>query len=124
METSEFTPGVIIRVPARDDGTHRSRPWCLEIIKVISVSRETGAVDLLGRVLGRNGTTARQHPLLRRVTVMPGQTEQFSPPLRPGEPIPPERSGGMTGYVAGKCGHRVAASEWRAGFRNCERCGG
>jgi hypothetical protein len=30
----------------------------------------------------------------------------------------------MAGFVAGECGHRVAASEWRAGFRNCERCGG
>lgn len=27
------------------------------------------------------------------------------------------------GMVAGWCGHAVALSEWRAGFRNCERCG-
>ena len=26
------------------------------------------------------------------------------------------------GYVAGACGHAVAESEWRAGFRTCERC--
>jgi hypothetical protein len=26
------------------------------------------------------------------------------------------------GYVVGSCGHRVAVSEWRAGFRTCERC--
>lgn len=38
--------------------------------------------------------------------------------LVPGESIP-----SMPGYVVGKCGHRVAGSEWRAGFRNCERCG-
>jgi hypothetical protein len=43
--------------------------------------------------------------------------------LKPGDPIPPERTGGMTGFVVGECGHRLAASEWRAGFRNCERCG-
>jgi hypothetical protein len=30
--------------------------------------------------------------------------------------------GVMPGYVAGWCGHRVAESEWRAGFRVCERC--
>ena len=43
--------------------------------------------------------------------------------LKPGDPIPPERTGGMQGFVVGECGHRVAGSEWRAGFRNCERCG-
>ena len=35
----------------------------------------------------------------------------------PGSEIP-----GQPGYVVGKCGHRVAASEWRSGFRVCERC--
>ena len=44
--------------------------------------------------------------------------------LKPGDPIPPEQTGGMPGFVVGECGHRVAGSEWRAGFRNCERCGG
>jgi hypothetical protein len=34
-----------------------------------------------------------------------------------GAPIP-----NMPGYVVGRCGHRLAASEWLAGFRNCERC--
>lgn len=43
--------------------------------------------------------------------------------LQPGDPIPVERTGGMEGFVVGECGHRVAGSEWRAGFRNCERCG-
>lgn len=36
-----------------------------------------------------------------------------------GTPFP-----GRPGYVTGTCGHAVAGSEWRAGFRNCERCGG
>lgn len=35
----------------------------------------------------------------------------------PGSEIP-----GQPGYVVGTCGHRVAGSEWRAGFRTCERC--
>lgn len=26
------------------------------------------------------------------------------------------------GFVVGRCGHRVARSEWMAGFRVCERC--
>lgn len=55
-------------------------------------------------------------------------TADSTPPagggLKPGDPIPPERTGGMKGFVVGECGHRVAGSEWRAGFRNCERCGG
>jgi hypothetical protein len=41
----------------------------------------------------------------------------------PGSDIPPENNGGQAGYVVGECGHRVAKSEWRAGFRVCERCG-
>ncbi|MEU8362360.1 hypothetical protein AB0C27_40710 [Nonomuraea sp. NPDC048882] len=35
----------------------------------------------------------------------------------PGSAIP-----GQPGYVVGECEHRVAVSEWRAGFRVCERC--
>jgi hypothetical protein len=42
----------------------------------------------------------------------------------PGSGIPPELNFGMAGYVVGECRHRVAGSEWRAGLRNCERCGG
>lgn len=38
-----------------------------------------------------------------------------------GEPFDPG-TGPMPGYMAGECGHRVAESEWRAGFRTCERC--
>jgi hypothetical protein len=30
--------------------------------------------------------------------------------------------GEMPGFVAGRCGHRLARSEWDAGFRECERC--
>lgn len=35
----------------------------------------------------------------------------------PGSAIP-----GQPGFVVATCGHRVAAQEWRAGFRVCERC--
>lgn len=42
----------------------------------------------------------------------------------PGAPIPLELNGGMAGYVVGECAHRVFESDWRAGCRNCERCGG
>jgi hypothetical protein len=35
----------------------------------------------------------------------------------PGGEIP-----GQPGYVVGLCEHRVALSEWRVGFRTCERC--
>lgn len=33
--------------------------------------------------------------------------------------LPPEL---LVGFVVGECGHRVAGSEWRAGYRTCERC--
>lgn len=47
---------------------------------------------------------------------------------RPGYPdigslIPPDRNGGQAGYIVAACTHRVAGSEWDAGFANCERCG-
>ena len=41
-----------------------------------------------------------------------------------GSIIPPEQNFGQYGYVVGKCGHRVAGSEYMAGLHNCERCGG
>jgi hypothetical protein len=37
--------------------------------------------------------------------------------LQPGHAIPDQ-----PGYVVGTCGHRVAGSEWSAGYRTCERC--
>jgi hypothetical protein len=40
-----------------------------------------------------------------------------------GSAIPPESNGGQSGYRVGECGHRVAGSEWQAGFRRCEHCG-
>jgi hypothetical protein len=40
----------------------------------------------------------------------------------PGNPVPPESNAGRPGFVVGECWHAVAGSEWRAGFRACERC--
>lgn len=41
----------------------------------------------------------------------------------PSGPIPFNPGNGeMRGFVTGRCGHRVAESEWRAGFRICEHC--
>ena len=42
--------------------------------------------------------------------------------LTPHFPEPGSTIPDLPGYVVGTCGHRVAASEWRAGFRVCERC--
>ncbi|MFI7608497.1 hypothetical protein ACIBTV_25555 [Micromonospora sp. NPDC049366] len=39
----------------------------------------------------------------------------FPVPFDPG-------TGPVPGYIAGLCGHRVARTEWAAGFRVCERC--
>lgn len=33
--------------------------------------------------------------------------------------LPPELT---VGFVVGHCGHRVARSEWAAGYRLCEHC--
>lgn len=41
-------------------------------------------------------------------------------PFPVGEPFP----GSEEGYVTGLCAHRVARSEWAAGFRVCEHCHG
>lgn len=41
--------------------------------------------------------------------------------LEAGQPFN-DGTGIVPGYVAGECGHRVAQSEWKAGFRRCERC--
>jgi hypothetical protein len=43
--------------------------------------------------------------------------------LSPGDDIPPVQNVGRPGFKVGHCGHAVAGSEWRAGYRNCEHCG-
>lgn len=48
------------------------------------------------------------------------------PTCHAGEVFNPDRGDEVgppqPGYRAGRCGHRVALTEWRAGFRVCERC--
>jgi len=44
------------------------------------------------------------------------------PGVTPDYPAPGSAIPGQPGYVVGTCGHRLAASEWRAGCRTCERC--
>ena len=46
----------------------------------------------------------------------------MSAPSTPSYPEPGSAIPGQPGYVVGECGHRVAGSEWRVGFRVCERC--
>lgn len=50
----------------------------------------------------------------------PANAEPVYP--EPGSTIPTYENFGLDGFVVGICGHRVAESEWRAGFRTCERC--
>ncbi len=68
MNTAEFAPGALIEVPA---GSYYRRAYCLRITVIMSVSKETGAVELVGRVLSLAGTTTRKHPLVRRIVVSP-----------------------------------------------------
>lgn len=55
-------------------------------------------------------------PLTGDTNLTSDQTEPVSPDVV-GTPFP-----GRPGYLTGRCGHAVAGSEWRAGFRVCERC--
>ncbi len=64
--------------------------------------------ERMGSVLQRLAAAEAEREWLRNLA---GDPEPFDPGAGP-----------MTGYVAGHCGHRVAESEWRAGYRNCERC--
>lgn len=64
---SDLVKGTVIRVP----GSGRSRPFCLEIVSRDPVSKETGAVVLVGKVLDVNGITTRKRPLFRSVVVFP-----------------------------------------------------
>lgn len=53
---------------------------------------------------------------LRERATIDAEAAQSAYPA-PGSEIP-----GQPGYVVGVCTHRIAASEWRSGFRTCERC--
>ncbi|MET0492892.1 MAG: hypothetical protein ABW000_07140 [Actinoplanes sp.] len=75
--------------------------------------------DLRGRLLDCDAVQAVQLlailELLPRTFLTGCWGSDVAVPFDPG-------TGPVPGYVAGWCGHRVAESEWRAGFRVCERC--
>lgn len=74
------------------------------------------------------------HAASRETDPQPGTVDPASNPPAPvcrrhAHPDSPElfhnpAVGTLAGYAAGACGHRVALSEWFAGFRTCERCPG
>lgn len=81
-----------------------------------------GAYHLLGpndmRALESAGMLVLDNPGAGTMMALTDRGREFlaqSVPFDPG-------TGPTPGYVAGRCGHRVAESEWRAGFRVCERC--
>jgi hypothetical protein len=57
------------------------------------------------------------------IVVYPDRAGRFTVPLKPGDPIPAEQIGGAIGYVLGKCGHPVKASEWIFPGRKPGNCG-
>lgn len=42
--------------------------------------------------------------------------------VKPEYPEPGSEIPNQPGYLVAQCRHRIAESEWRTGFRNCERC--
>lgn len=106
-------------------------------ISTSAVDNPTGvfadAVMLLAqRVLGDWATDATAARALDELTSWQDEdaqtADQVIAALRdaakdsPVYPAPGSRIPDMPGYVVATCGHRVAGSEWRAGFRTCERC--
>lgn len=84
------------------------------------VKKLIGEIDRLnGRIAAAlrmlEGDDASDRAVFRAVLQETLKGEPVYP--APGSAIPD-----MLGYVVGQCTHRVAASEWRAGFRVCERC--
>lgn len=71
------------------------------------------------RSRGSIGRTLAQRWERHITTQVPQAAADGAPATHPepGSEIP-----GQLAYVMGTCGHRVAGSEWRAGFRTCERC--
>jgi hypothetical protein len=76
----DLVEGTISRVPGAYHPAHPGRPYCLEIIRLVSVSQATGAVELTGKVLALNGTTTRKRPVIRTVVVMPDRITIASKP--------------------------------------------
>lgn len=79
-----------------------------------------------GMVLAHDPLPAAEALIRAALWALAEDADESAGPIypQPGAPIPPELNNGMDGYVVGKCQHRMFASDWRAGCRNCERCGG
>jgi hypothetical protein len=107
-----------------DDLTERER----SVLTVIENSDHYIYPSQIAKLLGIPESTARRaanslcgkRPVRRHQEKRAGYVSYRSfagePFDRPG--FPPG------GFVTGQCGHAVARSAWRAGLRNCERCGG
>lgn len=72
-----------------------------------------------GRIAGIK--TPGGHHRFRESDVRRMLNENFDVAFTPGEPFV-SSEGPRSGFVVGECRHAVALSEWRAGFRKCERC--
>lgn len=75
-----------------------------------------GLRGALGEAERERGYQADECDRLRDV-IAEIQKENAIPFVNPD--LPPELT---VGFVAGRCGHRVARSEWNVGIRDCERC--
>lgn len=103
--THTFRDGRTVDVISVNHANPADRSWAEE-----RVTEMVRAQQALGR-------TVDAHLAVRRAA-----TEWEPERLGPAEPEPGSEIPGQPGYVVGTCGHRLAGSEWRAGFRTCERC--
>ncbi len=72
-DDKDVRKGAIVRIPAAG----KSRPYCLKIVSREPVSQVTGAIPVVGEVLGVNGTTTRARRLIRSAVLVPGRYEFF-----------------------------------------------
>jgi len=91
-----------------------------------------GGADTEAAIAAKLGVSAEHgEPLHKEISALramgaiyrqPDGTLAVNGPLDPNYPAPGSGIPGQAGYVVAQCGHRIARSEWAAGFRNCERC--
>jgi hypothetical protein len=72
-DDEDVRKGAIVRIPAAG----KRRPYCLKIVSREPVSQATGAIAVVGEVLGVNGTTTRARRLVRSAVLVPGRYEFF-----------------------------------------------
>ncbi|MFB4320629.1 hypothetical protein [Actinomadura sp. 21ATH] len=99
-------------------------------LTALSLHVEHGALVAVERVDGRRRVAARIPDGWRRSPEAWAERHAARVGARyvdarhrdPAYPAPGSTIPDQPGYVVGTCEHRVAKSEWRAGFRTCERC--